>query len=116
MVVALPYVRMGEAALAAPVPALGVLLFVQGTGEAGPGGVSAPGWGGRCSYAHQSRKQTGLLWCHGGWGSGWGERLDTWKLWQLLTSTDLKPFIKLIFQVTFTYIKLLKRLRKNVNS
>lgn len=77
-VVALPYVRVGEAALAAPVATLGVLLLVQGAGEAGPGGVGALGWGHWCSNAHQSRKQTWLLWCHGGYrGVRVGARVST---------------------------------------
>lgn len=82
---ALPYVGLREAALATRLP-LGVhrlVLLVDGAGEADAGLVGLGGRGGRC-YAHQPRKQTGLLWCHqrGGQGgvrssrqgsSGWSE-------------------------------------------
>lgn len=69
----LPYVGLREASLAAGV-ALGVISLVQGTGEAGAGGVCALAWGRWSRYAHQARKQTGLLlWCRRVlfWGWRW---------------------------------------------
>lgn len=69
---ALPYVGMGEAVLPT-MSSLGVMLLVDGAGETCPWGVGALGRGCWCCYAHQSLKQTGLLWCHhwGGVKGGW---------------------------------------------
>lgn len=78
---ALPYVGLREASLATRLPlgVAGIMLLVDGAGEADSGLVGLGGRDGRC-YAHQPRKQTGLLWCHQRGGQGGGQEFETRKL------------------------------------